>query len=281
MSQEPKKVLGKILLEQQAVRQQDLERVAAQGQPGGPPLASRLIEAGVVSELDALKALSTQRGVPGIDLHQICIKLVDLATIPREIALVHKPCPSSIGPIASSSRWRTPRTRRSSRRSSSSPASGSSRTSRSSRRCSGPSGRRTTPAIGAMATTSGRPAPRRCCARLGSTPRPSVDRTRLRRCLPRRPCPHPLGSSRRRRSVPLSHRALRRRSRSRRCRGSTFSRRRPLPGERRRSARGRRSAPRLPTPRTASALEPRDARDEGRGRRREDGQGLERRDQRG
>lgn len=93
MSQEPKKVLGKILLEQQAVRQQDLERVAAQGQPGGPPLASRLIEAGVVSELDALKALSTQRGVPGIDLHQICIKLVDLATIPREIALVHKLLP--------------------------------------------------------------------------------------------------------------------------------------------------------------------------------------------
>ncbi|NUP12556.1 MAG: response regulator [Polyangiaceae bacterium] len=90
MSHDQKKVLGKILLEQQAVRPQDLERVAATREPGGPPLASRLIEAGLVTELEALKALSAQRGVPGLDLHQICIKLIDLSSIPREIALVHK-----------------------------------------------------------------------------------------------------------------------------------------------------------------------------------------------
>lgn len=93
MSQDQKKALGRILLEQQAVRPQDLERVASVREPGGPPLATRLIEAGVVSELEALKALSAQRGVPGLDLHQICIKLVDLASIPRDIALVHKLLP--------------------------------------------------------------------------------------------------------------------------------------------------------------------------------------------
>ena len=43
-------------------RPQDLERVAAQAEPGGLPLATRLIDAGLVSELEALKALSAQRG---------------------------------------------------------------------------------------------------------------------------------------------------------------------------------------------------------------------------
>lgn len=92
MSQDQKKALGRILLEQRAVNPQDLERVLAQEQRG-VPLASRLIEQGLVTEVDALKALSTQRGVPGIDLHQICVKLADLNAIPRDIALVHKLLP--------------------------------------------------------------------------------------------------------------------------------------------------------------------------------------------
>lgn len=93
MSHDQKKALGKILLEQQAVEPHDLERIAAQREPGSPPLATRLTDAGLVSELEALKALSAQRGVPGLDLHQICIKLIDLASIPRDIALVHKLLP--------------------------------------------------------------------------------------------------------------------------------------------------------------------------------------------
>ena len=40
-------------------------------------------------ELEALKALSEQHGVPGIDLSQICIRTSDLDILPREIAERH------------------------------------------------------------------------------------------------------------------------------------------------------------------------------------------------
>ncbi|NUO51331.1 MAG: response regulator [Polyangiaceae bacterium] len=93
MSDQPKKALGRILLEQRAISQADLDRVLAQQRPGQAPLATRLIQEGLVSELEALKALSAQRGVPGIDLNQVCILLEHLGTIPRDIALVHKLLP--------------------------------------------------------------------------------------------------------------------------------------------------------------------------------------------
>lgn len=93
MTEQPKKAIGRILLEQRAIKQADLDRVLAQERPGAPPLATRLIQEGLVSELEALKALSTQRGVPGIDLSQVCILLAHLGTIPRDIALVHKLLP--------------------------------------------------------------------------------------------------------------------------------------------------------------------------------------------
>jgi DNA-binding response OmpR family regulator len=88
-----KKALGKILLEQRAIAASDLERVLAEQRPGSPPLASTLIDQGLVTEVEALKALSTQRGVPGLDLTQICIRLTDLHAIPREVASVHKMLP--------------------------------------------------------------------------------------------------------------------------------------------------------------------------------------------
>lgn len=93
MTQDSKKALGRILLEQRAVRQEDLDRVLATQRPGDAPLATRLIDQGYVTELDALKALSAQRGVPGLDLSQICIRLADTEAIPREIALAHKLLP--------------------------------------------------------------------------------------------------------------------------------------------------------------------------------------------
>lgn len=93
MSQDDKKSIGRILLEQRALSQADLDRALADQRPGGVPLATRLTQQGLISELDALKALSTQRGVPGIDLSQINIKLTDLNVIPREIALRHRLLP--------------------------------------------------------------------------------------------------------------------------------------------------------------------------------------------
>ena len=93
MSGDQKKALGRILLDQKAISQADLDRALAQQRPGSPPLATRLTELGTITELEALKALSAQRGVPGIDLNQVCIKLTDLSSIPREIAQVHKLLP--------------------------------------------------------------------------------------------------------------------------------------------------------------------------------------------
>lgn len=84
MSQE-KKPLGRILLEQRAVSAEQLERALADRSSSGK-LASKLTEQGVIREVEALKALSEQFGVPGIDIGQICLRLEDLDLLPREIA---------------------------------------------------------------------------------------------------------------------------------------------------------------------------------------------------
>ncbi|AUX40767.1 hypothetical protein SOCE26_021680 [Sorangium cellulosum] len=94
MTQEAnKKPLGRILLQQRAVTQPQLEQALLDARAKGVPLATNLIESGTVSEVAALKALSEQSGVPGIDLNQVCIKLSDLSILPREIAAKHKLLP--------------------------------------------------------------------------------------------------------------------------------------------------------------------------------------------
>lgn len=81
-----KKQLGRILLKQKAISPEELEKELHQG---GGRLASRLTEKGTISGLAALKALSEQHGIPGIDLDQVCVKLSDLDLLPREIAQRH------------------------------------------------------------------------------------------------------------------------------------------------------------------------------------------------
>jgi DNA-binding response OmpR family regulator len=93
MADPPKKPLGKILLQQRALTQDMLDKALSSGRTGGPPLATRLTESGAVSEVAALKALSEQSGVPGIDLKQVCLRLKDLATVPRDVAIKHKILP--------------------------------------------------------------------------------------------------------------------------------------------------------------------------------------------
>ena len=95
-----KKPLGKILLQQKLISQRDLD-TALREQTHQPfdkpqPLASRLIGHGVVSEVDALRALSEQHGVPGIDLTQIAVLLEHLDLIPREIAEAHLILPALV-----------------------------------------------------------------------------------------------------------------------------------------------------------------------------------------
>jgi len=82
-----KKQIGKILLRQRALSPEQLDRALAD-QKGGR-LASQLAADGTISDVAALKALSEQHGIPGIDLTQICLRLDDLELLPREIAEKH------------------------------------------------------------------------------------------------------------------------------------------------------------------------------------------------
>src|SRR5262245_38779690 len=82
-----KKQIGKILLRQRALSQEQLERALAERRGGR--LASRLAADGTISDVSARKALSEQHGIPGIDLNQICLKLENLELLPREIAEKH------------------------------------------------------------------------------------------------------------------------------------------------------------------------------------------------
>lgn len=82
-----KKQLGRILLQQRALTPDELEKALAAR--GGGRLASKLTESGSISDTEALKALSEQHGIPGIDLSQICLRLEDLDLLPREIAEKH------------------------------------------------------------------------------------------------------------------------------------------------------------------------------------------------
>lgn len=81
-----KKQLGKILLKQKAVSPEQLDKAL---ESSGGRLASKLLEDGAISGLTALKALSEQHGIPGLDLDQVCVKLSDLELLPREIAERH------------------------------------------------------------------------------------------------------------------------------------------------------------------------------------------------
>jgi DNA-binding response OmpR family regulator len=82
-----KKQLGKILLRQRALSPEELDRALADNKGGR--LASRLAASGAITDVAALKALSEQHGIPGIDLAQICLRLEDLELLPREIAEKH------------------------------------------------------------------------------------------------------------------------------------------------------------------------------------------------
>lgn len=86
-----KKQIGKILLRQRALRADQLE--LALSKPGHGRLASRLAAEGTITDTAALKALSEQHGIPGIDLSQICLRLEHLEVLPREIAERHRMLP--------------------------------------------------------------------------------------------------------------------------------------------------------------------------------------------
>src|SRR5579884_3093077 len=95
MSSDEKRPLGKILLQRKLVSQQELEAALREQKrsPSPAPIASQLVEDGKVDEIDALRALSEQHGVPGIDLSQIAITLEHLDVVPKELAETHRILP--------------------------------------------------------------------------------------------------------------------------------------------------------------------------------------------
>jgi DNA-binding response OmpR family regulator len=98
MSGEEKRPLGKILLQRKLVSQQELDAAlrTQKRSPTPAPLASQLVDEGTVDEVDALRALSEQYGVPGIDLTQVAFVLEHLDVVPREIAETNKILPALV-----------------------------------------------------------------------------------------------------------------------------------------------------------------------------------------
>lgn len=83
-----KKPIGRILLKRKLISQDELERqLNDQARThDGVPLASRVAESGIASEVDVLRALAEQFGVPGIDLQQVAIASDHLRLVPYEVA---------------------------------------------------------------------------------------------------------------------------------------------------------------------------------------------------
>jgi DNA-binding response OmpR family regulator len=98
MSGDEKRPLGKILLQRKLVSQQELDAaLRTQKRSHSPaPLASQLVDDGTVDEVDALRALSEQHGVPGIDLTQVAFVLEHLDVVPREIAEKNRILPALV-----------------------------------------------------------------------------------------------------------------------------------------------------------------------------------------
>ncbi len=89
-----KKQLGRILLQQRLVSASKLdELLETQRATPGARLASLTAASGEVAELDLLRALSEQHGVPGLDVAQVVVPLEHLALVPREIAKQHSILP--------------------------------------------------------------------------------------------------------------------------------------------------------------------------------------------
>lgn len=92
-----KKQLGKILLKQKLVTPGELdELLETQRRTPGARLGSTAVETGKVDEVDMLRALSEQHGLPGIDLAQTVIPLENLQLIPHDIARQYLILPFSV-----------------------------------------------------------------------------------------------------------------------------------------------------------------------------------------
>ncbi len=92
-----KKQLGKILLRQKLVTPGELEELLERQQESpGERLGSTAVDSGAVDEVDMLRALSEQHGLPGIDVAQTVVPTENLRLIPHDIAKQYKILPFSV-----------------------------------------------------------------------------------------------------------------------------------------------------------------------------------------
>lgn len=91
-----KKQLGKIMLQQKLVTQDELTGILEEQHRRGGKLASAATRDGKVSVPGALRALSEQTGVPAIDLRCQIVPLANLQLIPIEIAREHVVLPIKV-----------------------------------------------------------------------------------------------------------------------------------------------------------------------------------------
>jgi DNA-binding response OmpR family regulator len=95
MSGDEKRPLGKIQLQRKLVSQDKLDQALKDQRKGPPPLPAQFAggDGAADESVEALRALSEQYGVPGIDLAQIAVALEMLEVLPREIAESHRILP--------------------------------------------------------------------------------------------------------------------------------------------------------------------------------------------
>ncbi len=79
--------IGKILLQQKAITQEQLGQALERQQREGGRLASNLLAMGLAGEVDLLRALGEQLGVPAVDLTRTVIPLKALDVIPEKVAV--------------------------------------------------------------------------------------------------------------------------------------------------------------------------------------------------
>jgi CheY-like chemotaxis protein len=92
-----KKQLGKILLKQKLVTPGELDELLAdQRAHPGTRLASAAVRTGKIEEVDLLRALSEQHGVPGIDLSQVVVPTANLKLVPLDVAKQYLILPFSV-----------------------------------------------------------------------------------------------------------------------------------------------------------------------------------------
>ncbi len=93
LEQPPK--IGQLLVKQGTLSADALEHalLLQNSMTHKQPLASQLVAAGLISDTDALRGLSEQYGMPGIDLLQVAILCAHLEHVPLEIALSRKLLP--------------------------------------------------------------------------------------------------------------------------------------------------------------------------------------------